>query len=60
MSAERMELRAARMNGCAFRIEMQWRKAQAAGEREDRLYVLTASRELSVLVEPGISTRAFF
>ena len=55
-----MELRAARMNGCAFRIEMQWRNAQAAGEREDRLCVLSASRELSVLVEPGISTRAAF
>jgi len=38
-------VRASQINGCAFCIDMHWRQARAAGEREDRLYSLDAWRE---------------
>src|SRR5215208_4253442 len=40
-----VSLRASQINGCAFCIDMHWKEARAAGEREDRLYSLDAWRE---------------
>lgn len=38
-------LRASQINGCAFCIDMHWKDARAAGESEERLYLLDAWRE---------------
>jgi AhpD family alkylhydroperoxidase len=40
-----VSVRASLINGCAFCIDMHWKEARAAGEREDRLYSLDAWRE---------------
>jgi AhpD family alkylhydroperoxidase len=40
-----VKLRASQMNGCAYCIDMHWKDARAAGEREQRLYGLDAWRE---------------
>jgi AhpD family alkylhydroperoxidase len=40
-----VSVRASQINGCAFCIDMHWKEARAAGEREDRLYSLDAWRE---------------
>ncbi len=42
---ELLKLRASQINGCAFCIDMHWKDARAAGEPEDRLYLLDAWRE---------------
>lgn len=42
---ELIKLRASQINGCAFCIDMHWKDARAAGEREERLYGLDAFRE---------------
>ena len=42
---ELVRVRASQINGCAFCIDMHWKDARAAGEREDRLYSLDAWRE---------------
>lgn len=42
---EHARLRAAQINGCAYRIDMHTRDARAAGEKEQRLYALAAWRE---------------
>jgi AhpD family alkylhydroperoxidase len=38
-------LRASQINGCAFCLDMHWKDAVAAGESEQRLYMLNAWRE---------------
>jgi len=38
-------LRASQINGCAFCIDMHWKDLRAAGESEQRLYMLNAWRE---------------
>lgn len=45
-------LRASQINGCAFCIDMHWKDLRAAGEDEQRLYMLGAWREW-----PGYSDR---
>jgi len=40
-----IKLRASQMNGCAYCIDMHWKDAIAAGEKEQRLYSLDAWRE---------------
>ena len=38
-------LRASMMNGCAYCVDMHWKDLRASGEREDKLYMLSAWRE---------------
>src|SRR3954447_20865325 len=45
-------LRVSQMNGCAFCLDMHWKDLRAAGECEQRLYLLDAWRE-----SPGYSDR---
>lgn len=40
-----MKTRASQLNGCAYCIHMHTRDARAAGETEERLYLLSAWRE---------------
>jgi AhpD family alkylhydroperoxidase len=40
-----VRLRASQINGCAFCIDMHWRDLRGRGEREQRLYALSAWRE---------------
>jgi|SRR5689334_19491697 AhpD family alkylhydroperoxidase len=40
-----VSLRASQINGCAFCLDMHWKDARAAGESEERLYMLGAWRE---------------
>jgi AhpD family alkylhydroperoxidase len=42
---ELVKLRASQLNGCAFCFDMHWKDARAAGESEERLYMLNAWRE---------------
>jgi AhpD family alkylhydroperoxidase len=43
-----IKLRASQINGCAYCIDMHWKDARAAGESEERLYLLDAWRESPV------------
>jgi AhpD family alkylhydroperoxidase len=38
-------LRVSQMNGCAYCVDMHWKDLRAAGEPEQKLYMLTAWRE---------------
>lgn len=49
---ELVKLRASFLNGCAFCIDMHYRDAKAAGEREERLYLLNAWHEAHSLYTP--------
>ncbi len=49
---ELVKLRASLLNGCAFCIDMHFREAKAAGEREERLYLLSAWHETQALYTP--------
>lgn len=40
-----MKTRASQLNGCAYCVHMHCRDARAAGESEERLYLLSAWRE---------------
>jgi AhpD family alkylhydroperoxidase len=42
---ELVKLRVSMLNGCAFCINMHWRRLREAGESEQRLYSLSAWRE---------------
>ena len=42
---ELVKIRASQINGCAFCIEMHTREARAAGESEERIYLLDGWRE---------------
>src|SRR6185437_8341912 len=42
---ELIKIRASQINGCAFCLDMHSKDARAAGESEQRLYVLSAWRE---------------
>jgi len=46
-----VELRASQINGCAYCIDMHTKDARAAGESEQRLYLLDAWRESPVYTE---------
>jgi len=45
---ELVKMRASQINGCAFCLHMHSRDARAAGESEERLYLLSAWRESSL------------
>jgi AhpD family alkylhydroperoxidase len=45
---ELIDVRASQINGCAFCLDMHWKDARAAGEDEERLYMLDAWRASSV------------
>jgi len=45
---ELIKLRASQINGCAFCVDMHWKDARAAGETEERLYMLSAWEESTV------------
>ncbi len=49
---ELVKLRASQINGCAYCIDMHHKDARAAGETEERLYMLPAWREATVYTEP--------
>jgi alkylhydroperoxidase AhpD family core domain len=49
---ELVKLRASLLNGCAYCIDMHFRDAKAAGEREERLYLLNAWEETHDLYTP--------
>jgi AhpD family alkylhydroperoxidase len=40
-----IKLRASQINGCAYCIDMHWKDARAAGESDERLYMLDAWEE---------------
>ena len=44
---ELVKYRASQMNGCAYCMDMHTKDARAAGESEQRLYVLSAWREVN-------------
>lgn len=48
---ELVKIRASQLNGCAFCLDMHWKEARAAGESEERLYMLNAWRESSLYSE---------
>src|SRR5690242_8383143 len=50
--ANLLHVRASQINGCAFCLDMHWKDARAAGETEERLYMLSAWRE-SLLYSPA-------
>ncbi len=45
---ELVKIRASQINGCAFCLDMHTRDARAAGETEQRLYLLPAWRETAL------------
>lgn len=48
---ELVKTRASQINGCAFCVHMHTRDARAAGETEERLYLLSAWRESPLYTE---------
>ena len=48
---ELVKLRASQINGCAFCIDMHHKDAHAAGESEERLYMLAAWKEATVYTD---------
>ncbi|HKI58953.1 MAG TPA: carboxymuconolactone decarboxylase family protein [Trueperaceae bacterium] len=48
---ELVKIRASQINGCAFCLDMHTKDARAAGEREDRIYLLPAWREAAFYTE---------
>jgi len=48
---ELIKLRASQINGCAFCVDMHWKDARAAGESEERLYMLSAWEEATVYTD---------
>ncbi|HEX7022518.1 MAG TPA: carboxymuconolactone decarboxylase family protein [Trueperaceae bacterium] len=48
---ELVKIRASQLNGCAFCLDMHTRDARAAGETEQRLYLLSAWREAPLYSE---------
>src|ERR1051325_3578304 len=48
---ELVKMRASQINGCAFCLDMHSKDARAAGETEQRLYLLDAWRETSLYSE---------
>jgi AhpD family alkylhydroperoxidase len=48
---ELVDLRASQINGCAFCLDMHWKDARAAGQSEERLYMLSTWRESPLYTE---------
>ncbi len=49
---ELVKLRSSQINGCAFCVDMHYKDARAAGETEERLYMLPVWREATCYSEP--------
>jgi AhpD family alkylhydroperoxidase len=49
--SELVKMRASQINGCAFCLDMHWKDARAAGESEERLYMLDSWREATIYSE---------
>jgi AhpD family alkylhydroperoxidase len=49
---ELVQMRASRLNGCAYCLDMHSKDAIARGESEQRLHVLAAWREAPFYVSP--------
>jgi AhpD family alkylhydroperoxidase len=49
---ELIKLRASLLNGCAYCIDMHFRDAKRAGEKEERLYLLSVWEEAGALYTP--------
>jgi AhpD family alkylhydroperoxidase len=45
---ELVKMRSSQINGCAYCLDMHYKDARAAGETEERLYMLNAWREATV------------
>ncbi|MGN6722653.1 MAG: carboxymuconolactone decarboxylase family protein [Marmoricola sp.] len=45
---ELVKMRCSQINGCAYCVDMHYKDARAAGETEERLYMLSAWREATV------------
>ena len=56
---ELVKYRASQMNGCAYCMDMHTKDARAAGESEQRLYVLSAWREVDFYTEKEKSALAW-
>ena len=56
---ELIKLRASQINGCAFCVDMHWKDARAAGETEERLYMLSAWEEATVYSDKERAAIAF-
>lgn len=56
---ELVKTRASQINGCAFCLHMHTRDARAAGETEERLYLLNAWRESPLYTERERAALAF-
>lgn len=54
-----MEIRASQLNGCAFCVDMHWKDARAAGETEERLYMLSVWEEATVYTPRERAALAF-
>jgi len=48
---ELVKMRCSQINGCAFCLDMHYKDARAAGETEERLYMLNAWREATVYTD---------
>jgi AhpD family alkylhydroperoxidase len=48
---ELVKIRASQLNRCAFCLDMHWKEARAAGESEERLYMLNVWRESHLYTE---------
>ncbi len=55
---ELVKLRASQVNGCAYCIDMHYKDARAAGETEERMYMLPAWREATLYTEAERSALA--
>jgi AhpD family alkylhydroperoxidase len=56
---ELVRVRASQLNGCAYCIDMHTTDARAAGEREQRLYALTAWRDTPYFTDRERAALAF-
>jgi len=54
-----IKLRASQINGCAYCVDMHWKDLRAAGESEERLYMLSAWHEATVYSERERAALAF-
>ncbi|MEP6466208.1 MAG: carboxymuconolactone decarboxylase family protein [Parafilimonas sp.] len=54
-----IKIRASQVNGCAFCINMHTKEARAAGETEQRIYLLNAWKEVDLFTEEEKALLAF-
>jgi AhpD family alkylhydroperoxidase len=51
VTRELVKMRSSQINGCAYCLDMHYKDARAAGETEERLYMLNAWREATVYTD---------